>query len=129
MTNIPKENGKPSDSLAMTLILGGILGGILSRAGVLWLTRRGETVLTTLRTRYRWLEREAVGHAAMAVALFGTAALAGSTIPFMQTWYPEEPTGGSSGGCGSSDSSSSSSSDGGSGCSGGGGCGGCGGGD
>jgi hypothetical protein len=39
------------------------------------------------------------GEAGMAVALFGTAALAGTALVALQTWYPRQTSEASSGGC------------------------------
>jgi uncharacterized protein (TIGR04222 family) len=119
-------NGKSVEYLIATSMIGLIVGLAVVSAGVPRLTRRGEHALASLKARHQELK---IGtgwsgphDAALAVALFGTAALAGSSIAFMQDWYPRQSAA-SSGGCGTGGCG-----DGGGGC-GGGGCGGCGGGD
>jgi uncharacterized protein (TIGR04222 family) len=118
------SKGKPTDYLGAALAIGGLLGVMMVLVGSLRLSRRGEAVLATLRARYADLRsnagRSEDGNAGLAVALFGTAALAGLGLMALATWFPRQTTDGSSGGCGSGC---------GSGCGGGGGggCGGCGG--
>ncbi len=102
-------------------------------------SRRGDEALKLLREQNQPLlltvasEGSALnpGHLAMAVALFGTSALAGSSHRELRTMLAPSSSGGvsdlSTSDCSSGDSSSSSDS-GGSSCSSGGGCGGCGGG-
>lgn len=117
-------NHKPVGYLVVTLIFGGIVGACLAAAGSLRLSRRGQAALARLRERHARMKTGRVTDAALGVALFGTAVLAGSTIAYLQTWYPRQTTEGSLGGCGSGCGSGGG--DGGGGC--GGGCGGCGGG-
>jgi len=116
---------KPVEYLVVAMIFGGFFGLILSVAGSLRLSRRGEAALARLRAQHAGFRTGAVTDAALSVALFGTAVLAGSTVAFLQPWYPRQTTEGSSGGCGSG-CGSDGDGGGGGGC--GGGCGGCGGG-
>jgi hypothetical protein len=127
-------NGKPVQYLVIASIAGGFVGLILAFAGFKRLTRRGEHVLAKLKEQHRRLESGATWDGtrdvALAVALFGTAALAGSSIAYMQDWYPRQ-TAAASGGCGTSGCGTGGCGDGAGGCNGGcggGGCGGCGGG-
>ena len=112
---------KPTTYLGLAAILGLVFGIPLCLGRSVRLTSRGENLLVWLRARHGSLTTSGASDAAMGVALFGTAALAVSTIPFLQTWYPRQ-TSDAGGGCGSGCGSG----DGGGGC-GGGGCGGCGG--
>jgi uncharacterized protein (TIGR04222 family) len=88
-------------------------------------SRKGDDALAKVRTRQALLKyantREAGSDLPLAVALFGTAALAGSELAELQSWYPKQTENAATGGgCGSGC---------GPGCGGGGGCGGgCGGG-
>jgi len=107
--------------------------------GISRLTRRGEHALVKIKDRNATLQTGTAwsgSHdAAMAIALFGTAALAGSSIAYLQDWYPRQSSATSSGGCGTSGCGTGGCGGGGGGCAGGGGgcggggCGGCGGGD
>ncbi|MBN9121804.1 MAG: TIGR04222 domain-containing membrane protein [Planctomycetes bacterium] len=117
------QGNKPTGYLQTMMAVGGVLGLILALAGSLRLSNRGQALLAKQKERHealksgtKWEHNEQAG---MAVALFGTAVLAGTAIATLQTWYPRqtsEASGGCSTGCGS-------------GCGGGGGCGGgCGGG-
>ncbi|MFO0851000.1 MAG: TIGR04222 domain-containing membrane protein [Gemmataceae bacterium] len=121
-------HGKPSDYLALTLAIGAGAALILMATRPTR-TRKGDQTLAALQTRHVLLKHgttraaEEPGQAGMAVALFGTAALAGSTLAVLHQWYPKQTDGG--GGCGAGCSGGGC---GGGGC-GGGGCGGCGGGD
>ncbi|MDB5309095.1 MAG: hypothetical protein JWO38_3297 [Gemmataceae bacterium] len=127
-------NGKPVGYLVATIVIGGCIGLAISAAGNLRLSRRGENLLVWLRSKHAGLRagagREADRSAGLAVALFGTAALAGLGLVALQTWFPRQTTDGSSGGCGSGCGASSDGGGGGGDGSGdgGGGCGGCGGG-
>lgn len=134
-------NGHPVGFLIALSVTGLIFGTILVSAGApLRLTNRGMETLANQKKRHMELRVGGwndAGDAGMAVALFGTAALAGTSLVALRTWYPRQTTEASNSGCaayygsgcGTSDSSGSGggSSDGGSGC--GSGCGGgCGGG-
>jgi len=118
------QNNRPSEYLMVVLAVGGIAGLIACLYGTKTRTRRGEHAIEELRRRKQTSKTDA----GMAVALFGTAILAGTSIAYMQSWYPRQTATGSDSGCGTSTDSGGS--DGGSGCGGGGGsgCGGCGGG-
>jgi hypothetical protein len=126
--------------LVIESLVGGFVAVILILAGSWRLSNRGRALLErqkkrhdTLRVGEQW---SGGGDAGMAVALFGTAVLAGTVVAPLQTWYPRQTADASASGCssgcgsgcttssGSSDSGGSS--DGGSGCSSGcgGGCGG-----
>ncbi|WP_439624383.1 TIGR04222 domain-containing membrane protein [Gemmata sp.] len=122
-------HGKSVEYLIATSMIGLIVGLAVVSAGVPRLTRRGEHALAALKERNQTLQTGSAWNgshdAALAVALFGTAALAGSSIAFMQDWYPRQ-TAAASGGCGTSGCGTGGCGDGGGGC-GGGGCGGCGG--
>jgi uncharacterized protein (TIGR04222 family) len=120
------QGDKPVGYLTTMMFMGTFIGLIITLAGSLRLSNRGQALLAkqlerheALRSGTRW---EHSGDAGMAVALFGTAVLAGTTIAALQTWYPRQTSDASSGGCSTGC---------GSGCGGGGGgCGGgCGGGD
>ncbi len=119
--------------LVATMIIGGILGLILCLRGPKNLSRRGEALLAELKTRNAKQKTERVTNAGLAVALFGTVVLAGSSVAYLQTWYPRQTGSSGSGsgcgsGCGTSSYISGDSGGGGDGDGGGGGCGGCGGG-
>jgi uncharacterized protein (TIGR04222 family) len=111
---------KPTTYLGLAAILGLVFGVPLCLGRTVRLNSRGENLLVWMRAKHGSLTTSGAADAAMGVALFGTAALAVSTIPFLQTWYPRQTSDAS--GCGSGCGSG----DGGGGC-GGGGCGGCGG--
>jgi uncharacterized protein (TIGR04222 family) len=117
--------------LVATLVIGTVVGLVLF-ARRLRVTHKGQAVLKQWQTRRADLKSASavqVGHdPALAVALFGTAALAGTEYAALQRWYPR-PTSGD-GGCGSGCGTTSSGcgGGGGDGGGGGGGCGGCGGG-
>lgn len=123
-------HGKPSDYLALALAVGAGAALILMVTRPTR-TRKGDQALAALQTRHVLLKHgttraaEEPGQAGMAVALFGTAALAGSGLAALHQWYPKQTDGG--GGCGAGCSGGGCG--GGSGGCGGGGCGGCGGGD
>jgi uncharacterized protein (TIGR04222 family) len=112
---------KPVTFLVIAGIMGLVFGIPFCVGRTIRLTYRGENLLVWLRAKHGSLTTSGAADAAMGVALFGTAALAVSSIPFLQTWYPRQ-TSDAGGGCGSGCGSG----DGGGGC-GGGGCGGCGG--
>jgi uncharacterized protein (TIGR04222 family) len=118
--------GKPSGFLIGTLVVAQVVALLLlairPRRG-----ERGNRALAELRTRSASLRhgKLSASDAALAVALFGTMALAGTAFEAVKNWYPRQTSTGA--GCGSGC---------GSGCGGGGGggggcgsgCGGCGGG-
>jgi uncharacterized protein (TIGR04222 family) len=106
-------------------LVGGLVGAGFTVAGTLRLSNRGQALLAKQKERHDALRAgtkwESGSDAGMAVALFGTAVLAGTTVAALQTWYPRQTGDASSGGCGGGGC--------GSGCGGGdGGGGGCGGG-
>lgn len=114
---------RPTGYLTAVSIVGGVFGLIVLLSGSFRLTNRGQAVLAkqkerceSLKAATRW---ESNGDAGMAVALFGTAVLAGTPVASLQTWYPRQTSEASSSGCSSGC---------GSGCGGGGCGGGCGGG-
>ena len=121
-------DNKPIGYLVATMIVGGIVGSIVCLRGPKNLSRRGEALLAELKMRNAKQKTERVTNAGLAVALFGTAVLAGSSVAYLQTWYPRQtPSSGS--GCGSGcGTSSDGGGDGGGGDGGGCGGGGCGGG-
>lgn len=125
------QGNHPTQFLFITTLLGGILGLLITLGGSLRLTNRGQAILARQKDRHESLKVgtkwESNGDAGMAVALFGTAVLAGTAIAPLQTWYPRQTSEASSGGCSSGCGSGCSGGDGGGG---GGGCGGggCGGG-
>jgi len=121
------EDNKPVGYLVATMIIGGLIGLIASVVGSLRLTRRGENLLVCLKARNAPLKSGAAKDAAMAVALFGTVALAGTAVASLQSWYPRQTTDTTSGGCGSGCGTAGDGGGGGGG-DGGGGGGGCGGG-
>jgi uncharacterized protein (TIGR04222 family) len=107
---------KPVEYLVLTLFAGGFVGAVICLGGSRIANRRGRHVLDRMQARAASGET----HAGMSVALFGTAALAGTSIAFLKDWYPRTTeSSGDGGGCGSGC---------GAGCGGGSGCGGCGGG-
>ncbi|MCI0703270.1 MAG: TIGR04222 domain-containing membrane protein [Planctomycetia bacterium] len=117
--------GNPVKYLIIASIFGGMVASVIAIVGAIRLTNRGTALLERQKERHGGLKAgsrwEPQADAGMAVALFGTAVLAGTSIALLQSWYPRQTSEGSSGGCGSGC---------GSGCGGGGGCGGgCGGGD
>jgi uncharacterized protein (TIGR04222 family) len=118
------QGNHPVEFLVITMAAGGVLALILTLAGSLRLSHRGQALLARQKDRYEALktgtEWESTGDAGMAVALFGTAVLAGTAIAALQTWYPRQTSEASSSGCSTGC---------GSGCGGGGCGGGCGGGD
>ena len=69
------------------------------------MTPRGRSVLERISDRRRSLRTttlwEGNGDAALAVALFGTAVLAGSSMMTLHYWYPRRTTADGGGGCGS----------------------------
>jgi uncharacterized protein (TIGR04222 family) len=129
---------KPVEYLIVTGIFGLVAGLAIISAGLTRLTRRGEAALEMLKRDKRTLSAGASWNgsndAAMAIALFGTAALAGSSIAFLHDWYPRQVSAASSSGCGTSGCATGGCGGGAGGCGGGGGgcggggCGGCGGG-
>jgi uncharacterized protein (TIGR04222 family) len=133
-------NDKPSSYLLTATIAGFFLGLAIIFASSIRLTRKGEHALLQMKERRQKLLSgttwENDNDAALAVALFGTIVLAGSSIAMLADWYPRQSLASSSG-CGTSGCATGGCSggaggcggggDGGGGC-GGGGCGGCGGG-
>jgi len=97
-------NHKPVEYLVVTVIFGLVLGIAIARFGLTRLTYRGEYVLEKLKARNWDLKSGAVfggdWEAGMAVALFGTVALVGSSMAALQAWYPRQTAVDSSGGCG-----------------------------
>jgi len=113
-------NDKPVDYLLTILALSAIATIVLAASRPLR-TRKGQQLLKAIQSQHKSLKKVPKGtkleQAALAVAIFGTAALAGSQLEALKRWYPAGTSGeaGWSGGCGA-------------GCGGGGGCGGgCGG--
>jgi len=125
-------NGHPVGFLVALSLGGLLLGTIVIAAGVpLRLTNRGMGLLAKQKERHAALRTGFADatDAGMAVALFGTAALAGTALVALQTWYPRQTSEASSGGCAAYYGSGCGTSDGGGGGDGGSGCGGgCGGG-
>lgn len=125
------NNNKNVGFLVVTIIVGGLLGMAVAAGGRKRTTRRADAILARMRTTHAPLKAGQgveADNAALAVALFGTAVLAGTGMAALSTWYPHLTSTSSSGcssGCGTS---SSSGSDGGGSDGSGGGCGGCGGG-
>ena len=97
-------NHKPVEYLVLTAIFGTAIGIAITLVGLRRLTRRGEHVMTKLKARNWDLKTSAAMGGAfdmgLAIALFGTAALVGSTMTDLQAWYPRQTTGDASGGCG-----------------------------
>jgi uncharacterized protein (TIGR04222 family) len=114
--------GKPFQTLAFATLAGTLGSMALIFMGFTALTRRGDRVLAMMQDRnWKLKTGAALGgdwEPAMAVALFGTVALAGSSLVALQTWYPRQVSD-ASGGCGTGGCSAGGD---------GGGCGGCGGG-
>ena len=108
-------NGKPVGYLVGALLVG-LLLAVLLRASRPYRTRAGDRLVADLTTR-----QDAGTDRVLAVAVLGTAALVGTELAVLHTWYPRRAAGGGDGGDSGGDSG------GGGGC--GGGCGGCGGGD
>jgi len=119
------EANKPAGYLVGIAVGGGVVGLAVVLAGSLRLSKRGSALLDQQKQRHEVLRAgtkwEHSGDAGMAVALFGTAVLAGTVIAPLQTWYPRQTSDASSGGC-STGCGSGCGGDGGGGC--GGGCGG-----
>ena len=123
------QANRPVEYLVITSAVGGMIGLAIALAGSLRLSNRGAALLAKQKDRHAALKAgtkwESSGDAGMAVALFGTAVLAGTLIAPLQTWYPRQTSEASSGGCGSGcGASGDSGGDGGGGGCGGGGCGG-----
>jgi uncharacterized protein (TIGR04222 family) len=82
-----------------------ILCVFIMKLGFSRLTPSGRHVLERMSERRRSLRAatlwEGNGDAALAVALFGTVALAGSTLMTLHHWYPRQTSADSGGGCGS----------------------------
>ncbi|QJW99614.1 TIGR04222 domain-containing membrane protein [Frigoriglobus tundricola] len=111
------RGGHPVQYLVTIMAVGGIFGMVVTLAGSLRLSNRGRALLArqkdrnaALKVGTRW---ESSGDAGMAVALFGTAVLAGTMIAPLQTWYPRQTSESSSSGCGSGCGSGCSGGDGG----------------
>lgn len=120
------QDKRPVGFLGALAIFGGVVGLFVTLAGSTRLSKRGAARLAkqkerhdALRSGTTWADGRDAG---MAVALFGTAALAGTMLVPLQTWYPRQTTEASSGGSGCG-SGCGGGGDGGGGC-GGGGCGG-----
>lgn len=99
------DNNRPTNNLFITSFLGIVLGTAITLLGSLRLSNRGVAVLAkqkeqneSLKTGTNW---ESGGDAGMAVALFGTAVLAGSVVAPLQAWYPRQTSEASSSGCSS----------------------------
>jgi uncharacterized protein (TIGR04222 family) len=97
----PGDEGTPA--VVIVSALGGLfVGGLLTHS--LRLSNRGRNLLVWQKTKHAALKSGAewghTGDAAMAVALFGTAALAGTALAPLQTWYPRQTAEASSDGCG-----------------------------
>jgi uncharacterized protein (TIGR04222 family) len=94
---------RPVGYLVATIFIGGFVGVVLSAVGVLRLSRRGAYLLSQTRARHLELQTERTWHehhdVGMALALFGTSVLAGSSLAPLAAWYPR-PITASSGGCG-----------------------------
>jgi uncharacterized protein (TIGR04222 family) len=122
--------GKPSGYLLTTIFFGGVVGIAACLLGNYRLSRRGQNLLGSMKANHKTRRSGRVSDAAMAVALFGPAALVGTSIAYLGMWYPRRTSdgGGCGSGCGSSDGGGGGGCGGGGG-GGGGGCGGCGGGD
>ncbi|MDY3562656.1 TIGR04222 domain-containing membrane protein [Gemmata sp. JC673] len=112
--------------LVIVSVGGGVVGLATLLSGSLRLTNRGRAVLAKQRTRHETLKSaarwESTGDVGMAVALFGTAVLAGTAVAPLQAWYPRQTGEASPSGCSSGCGSGCGGGDGGGGC--GGGCGG-----
>jgi uncharacterized protein (TIGR04222 family) len=97
------QGNHPVEFLVITMAAGGVLALILTLAGSLRLSNRGQALLARQKDRYEALKTgtkwESSGDAGMAVALFGTAVLAGTAIAALQTWYPRQTVEASSSGC------------------------------
>jgi uncharacterized protein (TIGR04222 family) len=121
-------NAKNTQYLGFVTVVGTLFSLGIIFYGHTRRTRRGEYVLAKLQARHGELRSEpAYGgthDAGLAVALFGTAVLFGSSLAMLHDWYPRQTTGDNTGGCGTGGCGAGG--DGGGGC-GGGGCGGCGG--
>lgn len=117
------QNGKPVGFLVVTLLIGAVVA-VLLRAGRPYRTRTGDRAVKDVNSRISKAGSESPDRA-LAVAVLGTAALAGTELAALHAWYPKKAVGGESG-CGTSGCGGGSGGDGGSGC--GSGCGGCGGG-
>jgi uncharacterized protein (TIGR04222 family) len=104
-----------------------IIGVLITHLGFSRMTPRGRHVLERMSDRRQGLRTatlwESRGDAALAVALFGTVALAGSPLMILHDWYPRQTTA-DGGGCGSGCGTGGCSSGGDGGGCGGGGCGG-----
>lgn len=128
---------RPVAFLVMLMLFASILGySVLLMSSTRRLSRRGDEALKLLRQQNQPLLMTATTegaalngtHLALAVALFGTSALAGSSYGELHGMLGDRPTSGGGSDFDSSSSCSSSSDSGGGDGGGGGGCGGCGGG-
>jgi len=93
--------------LVVAIVMGGGLSAFLAVVGSLRLTRRGVYLLKITKNRNRTLRRarawESPTDAGMALACFGTVALADSSLKPLADWYPHTTTscgGGCGAGCG-----------------------------
>jgi uncharacterized protein (TIGR04222 family) len=125
-------NDKPSGYLVVTLI-GSFLAFVILCGLTPRRTRKGDAALARLKAEHGMLKHAKLAgggyDAGLAVALFGTAALVGTALDPVTSWYPRATgeasySGGCGAGCGGGGGGDGGGGDGG----GGGGCGGCGGG-
>ncbi len=122
--------GKPVGYLIAFLVLASLtsLGMALARP---FRTPRGDRAVADMRAEHAALKQgktwEPGADAALAVALFGTAALVGTDYALLSDWFPRMVNGSGADGSGGGSGCSSGDGGGGGGC--GSGCGGCGGGD
>ena len=93
--------GKPFLYLIVTLAVGGMIGFFVVLSGYARTTRRADAILKRMRATNAHIRSDSstTSNAGLTVALFGTAALAGSPLSPLGTWFPHQT--GSTGGCGS----------------------------
>ena len=88
------QANKPVGYLVGMMVVGGALGTGFTLAGSLRLSNRGRHILGKQKGRHEALRSgtkwESSGDAGMAVALFGTAVLAGTAVAPLQAWYPRQ---------------------------------------
>ncbi|MFM8273757.1 MAG: TIGR04222 domain-containing membrane protein, partial [Gemmata sp.] len=98
------RNNRPVENLTMVMAVGGFLGLTFTLMGSLRLSKRGMALLAKHKERHAGLKTggqwRAGSEAGMAVALFGTAALADAEFAPLKTWYPRQTGEASSSGCG-----------------------------
>jgi hypothetical protein len=89
------EIHKPVGYLVLTIILGGVLGTLLSVIGQLRLSNRGEKVIKNLRVKSigmrTGVSQEEPGSIGMDVALFGVSACVGMSSD-LRAWFPRKNT-------------------------------------